>query len=64
MICCPMTDVLVDIECLRGLFFLHAVQVVEVEGCQCRFGHNIFVRHCCGIMVSQPGKGEVTGKNC
>ena len=28
-------------DCLRGRIFLRAVQVVEVEGCQCRFGHNI-----------------------
>ena len=32
-----------DTECLRCLFFLRTVQVVEVEGCQCRFGHNICV---------------------
>ena len=41
MICCPMIDGFVVTDCLRGRIFLRAVQVVEVEGCQCRFGHNI-----------------------
>ena len=41
MICCPMIDSFVVTDCLRGRLFLRAVQVVEVEGCQCRFGHNI-----------------------
>ena len=44
MICCPMTYALVDTEYLRGLFFLSAVQLDEIEGCQCRFGHNICQR--------------------
>ena len=42
MSCCPMIDALVDTDCLSGRLFLRAVQVVEVEGCQYRFGH-IFV---------------------
>ena len=41
MICFPMIDALVDTDCLRGRLFLRAVQVVEVEGCQYRFGHNM-----------------------
>ena len=41
MICCPMIDALVDTDSLRSRLFLRAVQVVEVEGCQYRFSHNI-----------------------
>ena len=40
MICCPMIDGFVVTDCLRGRLFLCAVQVVEVEGYQYRFGHN------------------------
>ena len=43
MICCPMIDTLVDTDCLRCRLFLRAVQVVEVEGFQYRFGYNICV---------------------
>ena len=32
-----------DTDCLRCRLFLRAVQVVEVEGCQYRFGYNICV---------------------
>ena len=54
MICCPMTDALVDTVCLHSLFFLRAVQVVEVEGCQCRFGHNSFVINKVGTRSRSP----------